>query len=197
MTLAEFARFRNENQVRTSVGRTGVCWGTAAAESFLCLAEERDVCPLHLPQPNPRTLRCRGPLRRNPGVGPDVPSSTARRWDGMPIRHFARALIPTRAVANGSTDAPMRHNCHYINCLPLGAELTGLTKERNETVLDLDLNSWSQLRKVVRHRVCRHELRTSEQPWLAAAAYWTHIWAMSGPVTGCTSVLATLRLTKS
>lgn len=33
-TSAEFAMFCNENQVRTSVGRTGVCWDNAAAESF-------------------------------------------------------------------------------------------------------------------------------------------------------------------
>ena len=30
----EFSRFCRENQVRTSVGRTGVCWDNAAAESF-------------------------------------------------------------------------------------------------------------------------------------------------------------------
>jgi putative transposase len=33
-TSAEFALFCKENQVRTSVGRTGVCWDNAAAESF-------------------------------------------------------------------------------------------------------------------------------------------------------------------
>jgi putative transposase len=31
---AEFAMFCQENQVRTSVGRTGVCWDNAVAESF-------------------------------------------------------------------------------------------------------------------------------------------------------------------
>ena len=33
-TSAEFAMFCNEKHVRTSVGRTGVCWDNAAAESF-------------------------------------------------------------------------------------------------------------------------------------------------------------------
>jgi transposase InsO family protein len=33
-TSAEFAAFCTDNQVRTSVGRTGVCWDNAAAESF-------------------------------------------------------------------------------------------------------------------------------------------------------------------
>jgi transposase InsO family protein len=33
-TSAAFARFCNSNRVRTSVGRTGVCWDNAAAESF-------------------------------------------------------------------------------------------------------------------------------------------------------------------
>ena len=33
-TSTEFALFCKENQVRTSVGRTGVCWDNAAAESF-------------------------------------------------------------------------------------------------------------------------------------------------------------------
>src|SRR5664279_4898626 len=33
-TSAEFALFCKNNHVRTSVGRTGVCWDNAAAESF-------------------------------------------------------------------------------------------------------------------------------------------------------------------
>ena len=33
-TSSEFARFCIDNQIRTSVGRTGVCWDNAAAESF-------------------------------------------------------------------------------------------------------------------------------------------------------------------
>ena len=33
-TSAEFARFCTGNQIRASVGRTGVCWDNAAAESF-------------------------------------------------------------------------------------------------------------------------------------------------------------------
>ncbi len=33
-TSAEFARFCQANGVRTSTGRTGVCWDNAAAESF-------------------------------------------------------------------------------------------------------------------------------------------------------------------
>jgi len=33
-TSAEFARFCQHHGVRTSVGRTGVCWDNAAAESF-------------------------------------------------------------------------------------------------------------------------------------------------------------------
>lgn len=33
-TSAEFSLYCTENQIRTSVGRTGVCWDNAAAESF-------------------------------------------------------------------------------------------------------------------------------------------------------------------
>jgi putative transposase len=33
-TSHEFARFCAANQIRASVGRTGVCWDNAAAESF-------------------------------------------------------------------------------------------------------------------------------------------------------------------
>jgi len=33
-TACEFARFCQANGVRTSVGRTGVCWDNAAAEGF-------------------------------------------------------------------------------------------------------------------------------------------------------------------
>ena len=33
-TSTEFARFCTGNQIRASVGRTGVCWDNAAAESF-------------------------------------------------------------------------------------------------------------------------------------------------------------------
>jgi putative transposase len=33
-TSYEFVRFCADNNVRASAGRTGVCWGNAAAESF-------------------------------------------------------------------------------------------------------------------------------------------------------------------
>jgi len=33
-TSAEFAKFCTDNHIRTSLGRTGVCWDNAAAESF-------------------------------------------------------------------------------------------------------------------------------------------------------------------
>lgn len=33
-TSAEFTRYCRDNRIRTSVGRTGVCWDNAAAESF-------------------------------------------------------------------------------------------------------------------------------------------------------------------
>jgi transposase InsO family protein len=33
-TSSEFARFCADNQIKTSAGRTGVCWDNAAAESF-------------------------------------------------------------------------------------------------------------------------------------------------------------------
>jgi transposase InsO family protein len=33
-TSTEFARFCTGNQIRASVGRTGLCWDNAAAESF-------------------------------------------------------------------------------------------------------------------------------------------------------------------
>jgi transposase InsO family protein len=42
-TSAEFARFCTAHGIRTSSGRTGVCRGNAAAESFFAGAEERDV----------------------------------------------------------------------------------------------------------------------------------------------------------
>ena len=41
-TSAEFTRFCQANGIRTSVGRTGVCWDNAAAESFFAaLKNER------------------------------------------------------------------------------------------------------------------------------------------------------------
>jgi putative transposase len=38
-TSHEFARFCADNQIRASVGRTGVCWDNAAAESFFATLE--------------------------------------------------------------------------------------------------------------------------------------------------------------
>jgi putative transposase len=43
-TSAEFALFCKDNHVRTSVGRTGVCWDNAAAESFFASLKNEMYC---------------------------------------------------------------------------------------------------------------------------------------------------------
>lgn len=54
-TSAEFSGFCRDNRVRTSVGRTGVCWDNAAAESFFAsLTNER-----HHREPFPTRARAR------------------------------------------------------------------------------------------------------------------------------------------
>ena len=55
---AEFARFCRRNQMRTSVGRTGVCRDNAAAESFFATLK-RDVPPTALRHPRPCEVRRR------------------------------------------------------------------------------------------------------------------------------------------
>jgi len=50
-TSAEFHRFCKENLIRTSLGRTGVCWDNAAAESFFAALKNEmsthDALPTH------------------------------------------------------------------------------------------------------------------------------------------------------
>jgi putative transposase len=45
-TSHEFAQFCRRRRVRTSVGRTGVCWDNAAAESFFA-ALKNEMCYRH------------------------------------------------------------------------------------------------------------------------------------------------------
>jgi putative transposase len=48
-TSAEFHRFCNENLIRPSVGRTGVCWDNAAAESFFAALKNEMYYRQHWP----------------------------------------------------------------------------------------------------------------------------------------------------
>jgi len=48
-TSAEFHRFCKNNRVRTSVGRTGVCWDNAAAESFFAALKNEMYYRRHWP----------------------------------------------------------------------------------------------------------------------------------------------------
>jgi putative transposase len=48
-TSAEFALFCKANRVRTSVGRTGVCWDNAAAESFFAALKNECYHRQHFP----------------------------------------------------------------------------------------------------------------------------------------------------
>jgi putative transposase len=54
-TSAEYARFCQANRVRTSVGRTGVCWDNAAAESFFGALKNE----MYYRQPFPDRARAR------------------------------------------------------------------------------------------------------------------------------------------
>ena len=53
-TSSEFARFCVDNRIRTSVGRTGVCWDNAAAESFFAALKNEMYHREHFPTPDPR-----------------------------------------------------------------------------------------------------------------------------------------------
>jgi len=48
-TSAEFARFCTDKQIRTSLGRTGVCWDNAAAESFFAALKNEMYCRYTFP----------------------------------------------------------------------------------------------------------------------------------------------------
>jgi transposase InsO family protein len=48
-TSAEFHRFCKENLIQTSVGRTGVCWDNAAAESFFAALKNEMYYRQHWP----------------------------------------------------------------------------------------------------------------------------------------------------
>jgi len=82
-TSAEFTRFCQAKRVRTSTGRTGVCWDNAAAESFFGALKTRCTTGSPSPtgpapgSPSPTTSRC-----STTGGGCTQPSATAR-----PMRH--------------------------------------------------------------------------------------------------------------
>jgi putative transposase len=48
-TSAEFTLFCKQNRVRTSLGRTGVCWDNAAAESFFAALKNECYHRQHFP----------------------------------------------------------------------------------------------------------------------------------------------------
>jgi putative transposase len=48
-TSREFHRFCKENLIRTSLGRTGVCWDNAAAESFFAALKNEMYYRQHWP----------------------------------------------------------------------------------------------------------------------------------------------------
>jgi transposase InsO family protein len=48
-TSGEFTRFCKDNRVRTSLGRTGVCWDNAAAESFFAALKNEMYYRQHWP----------------------------------------------------------------------------------------------------------------------------------------------------
>jgi putative transposase len=54
-TSAEFARFCAARSIRTSTGRTGVCWDNAAAESFFGALKNE----MYYQQPFPDRTRAR------------------------------------------------------------------------------------------------------------------------------------------
>ena len=65
-TSSEFARFCVDNQIRASVGRTGVCWDNAAAESFFAaLKNDLDQDPLHSALLDPASGRSRPAAARH------------------------------------------------------------------------------------------------------------------------------------
>ncbi len=81
---AEFARFCQANGIRTSVGRTGVCWDNAAAESFFGALKNEMYYRQSFPDrarpgsPSPTTSRC-----STTGNGCTQPSATARPFEAL------------------------------------------------------------------------------------------------------------------
>lgn len=58
-TSAEFNRYGTRVDLRPSMGRTGVCWDNAAAESFFATLKN-EIPPSQIYHPSPRPVRGRG-----------------------------------------------------------------------------------------------------------------------------------------
>ncbi len=58
-TPAEFARYCTSVEVRPSIGRTGVCWDNAAAESFFATLKNEMYDRVQVRHPCPRPVRRR------------------------------------------------------------------------------------------------------------------------------------------
>ena len=117
-TSAEFATFCNDNRVRTSLGRTGVCWDNAAAESFFASLKNEMYHRQHVRDPGPSTVRCRR-LHRGvlqPSAGCTPPSATAPRTKHSPTTepqqppHDQQPRICPRSLTH-PTSGRATHQC--------------------------------------------------------------------------------------
>jgi transposase InsO family protein len=104
-TSAQFTAFCDRNQIRTSVGRTGVCWDNAAAESFFATLKTRCTTgtasiPAPAPgSPSPSTSRssttgnaCTPPSATAPRPKPLPSTSSAPQRDPLPHQDLSKIL---------------------------------------------------------------------------------------------------------
>ena len=95
-TSREFTQFCKDNRVRTSLGRTGVCWDNAAAEAFFAALKNEMYYRQHLAHPSPSEIRRRrihrGLLQPPPAaLHPRLPHPTRSPHRPPPSSH--RCLI--------------------------------------------------------------------------------------------------------
>ena len=189
-TSQQFARHLEHHKIRPSVGRTGVCWDNAWAESFnatlknervhrmvrptrekainfCCLVDRTDLqshaTPLNARLPHPQRGRTRAEKPQTRSLRP--PKTTVRETPSTPITADRRQRVRGKGDDHPAQEAPPTANSTRRRRRRTGAS-TGSAGPKERTIAHI--KSWRIL-----HTPYRRPLETFEQTITAALALYS------------------------